>query len=44
MRLIIDLADFIVVIADGMVSVKAPKDNIIGDLLINDFFKIGIAS
>jgi len=44
MRLIIDLADFVVMVADGKVSVKAPKDNIISDLLLNDFLKIGIAS
>jgi ABC-type lipoprotein export system ATPase subunit len=44
MRLILDLADFVVVIVDGKVSVKAPKDNIIDDLLRNDFLKIGIAS
>jgi len=44
MRLIMDLADFVVVIVDGKLSVKAPKDNIISDLLLNDFLKIGIAS
>ena len=44
MRIIMDLADFIVVIVDGMVRVKAPKDQIISDLLLNDFIKIGIAS
>lgn len=44
MRLIMELADFIVVIIDGKVSVKAPKDNIISDLLLNDFCQIGIAS
>jgi len=44
MRLIIDLADFVVVVDKGKVSVKASKDHIITDLLLNDFFKIGIAS
>jgi len=44
MRLIMDLADFVVVIVDGKVSVKAPKDHIISDLLLNDFFNMGIAS
>jgi len=44
MRLIIDLADFIIVVDNGKVSVKASKDHIITDLLLNDFFKIGIAS
>jgi ABC-type lipoprotein export system ATPase subunit len=44
MRLITDLADFVVVIIDGKMSVKAPKDQIIGDLMLSDIFKIGIAS
>ena len=44
MRLILDLADFVIVIAEGRLSVKAPKENIINDLLQNDFLKIGIAS
>jgi ABC-type lipoprotein export system ATPase subunit len=44
MRLIIDLADFVVVVDEGKVKVKASKDHIITDLLLNDFFKIGIAS
>jgi len=44
MRLIIDLADFVVMVIDGKVTIKAPKDNIISDLLLNDFLKIGIAS
>jgi ABC-type lipoprotein export system ATPase subunit len=44
MRLIMDLADFVVVVVDGKVSIKAPEDNIISDLLLNDFLKIGIAS
>lgn len=44
MRIIIDLADYVIVIDDGRVTVKALKDNIISDLLLNDFFKIGIAS
>jgi ABC-type multidrug transport system ATPase subunit len=44
MRLIMDLADFVVVIVDGEVSIKAPKDKIISDLLLTDFLNIGIAS
>jgi ABC-type lipoprotein export system ATPase subunit len=44
MRLILDLADFVIIIADGKVSTKAPKDHIISDLLLNDFLKVGIAS
>jgi len=44
LRIIMDLADFVVVIADGKLSVNAPKDHIVNDLLLNDFLKIGIAS
>jgi ABC-type multidrug transport system ATPase subunit len=44
MRLIVDLADFVVVIVDGKVSVKTPTDHAISDFLLNDIFKIGIAS
>ena len=44
MRLITEFADFVVVIIDGKVSVKSPKDQIIGDLMLSDIFKIGIAS
>jgi ABC-type multidrug transport system ATPase subunit len=44
LRLIMDLADYVIVIMDGKVSATAPKDNIISDLLLNDYFKIGIAS
>jgi ABC-type sugar transport system ATPase subunit len=44
MRLIVDLADFVVVIVDGKVSVKAPTDHAISDLMLSDIFKIGIAS
>jgi len=44
MRMIMDLADYVVVIVDGRVSAMAPKDNIISELLLNDFLKIGIAS
>ncbi|MCL2214242.1 MAG: ATP-binding cassette domain-containing protein [Treponema sp.] len=44
MRIIIDLADFIIVIVDGKVTANAPKEMIIGDLLMNDFLKVGIAS
>jgi ABC-type multidrug transport system ATPase subunit len=44
MRLIMDLADFVVVVTDGKVTMSAPKDHIINDLLYNDFLKVGIAS
>jgi ABC-type multidrug transport system ATPase subunit len=44
MRLIMDLADFVVVVTDGKVTMSAPKDQIINDLLYNDFLKVGIAS
>ena len=44
MRLIIDLADYIAVVVDGKVTITAPKEQIISDLLLNDFVKIGIAS
>ena len=44
MRLIVDLADFVVVIEDGKVSANAPKDRVISDFLLSDIFKIGIAS
>jgi ABC-type lipoprotein export system ATPase subunit len=44
MRLIMDLADFVVVIVDGKMSIKAPIDQVISDFLLNDIFKIGIAS
>jgi ABC-type multidrug transport system ATPase subunit len=38
-RLIFDLADYVVVIIDGKVSISAPKDNISRDLLTSDFLK-----
>jgi len=44
MRIIMDLADFVVIVVDGKVTRNAPKDLIISDLLLNDFVKIGIAS
>jgi len=44
MRIIMDLADFVVIVVDGKVTINAPKDLIISDLLLNDFVKIGIAS
>ncbi|MCL2800180.1 MAG: ATP-binding cassette domain-containing protein [Treponema sp.] len=44
MRLIIDLADYIIVVLEGKIHACAPKDEIISDLLLNDFIKIGIAS
>jgi ABC-type multidrug transport system ATPase subunit len=44
MRIIMDLADFVVIVVDGKVTINAPKDLIISDLLLNDFVKIGIVS
>jgi len=44
MRIIMDLADFIIVITEGKITANAPKEMIIGDLLMNDFLKVGIAS
>ncbi|MCL2276716.1 MAG: ATP-binding cassette domain-containing protein [Treponema sp.] len=44
MRIIIDLADFIVIINEGKVTADASKESLISDLLLNDFLKIGIAS
>jgi len=44
MRIIIDLADYIIVVTDGQVTANAPKEMLIGDLLMNDFLKVGIAS
>jgi ABC-type multidrug transport system ATPase subunit len=44
MRIIMDLADFVVMIVDGKVSVTGPTDKMISDLLLKDFLKIGIAS
>jgi len=44
MRIIIDLADFIVIIDEGKVTANASKESLISDLLLNDFLKVGIAS
>ncbi|MDR2729327.1 MAG: ATP-binding cassette domain-containing protein [Treponema sp.] len=44
MRIIKDLADFVVVVEDGRVTKNAPKDQITSDLLLNDFIKTGIVS
>jgi len=44
MRLIIDLADYVAIIIDGKLSVMSPKEDIVSDLLLNDFLKIGVAS
>ncbi|MCL2237764.1 MAG: ATP-binding cassette domain-containing protein [Treponema sp.] len=44
MRIILDLADYVVVIIDGKVTAHSQKENMISDLLLNDFLKIGIAS
>ena len=37
-------AEFRGVVTDGKISIKSQKEHIISDLLLNDFFKIGIAS
>jgi ABC-type multidrug transport system ATPase subunit len=44
LRIIMDLADFVVVIMDGKLSANAPKEQIVTDLLLKDFLKIGIVS
>jgi ABC-type lipoprotein export system ATPase subunit len=44
MRIIRDLADFVVIIVDGKVTINAPKDLVMSDLSLNDFIKIGIGS
>ncbi|MCL2809144.1 MAG: ATP-binding cassette domain-containing protein [Treponema sp.] len=44
LRLIMELADYVVVVVDGRITTKAPMDHILSDLLLNDFFKVGIAS
>jgi len=44
LRIIMDLADYVVVIADGKLSANETKDQIINELLLKDFLKIGIAS
>jgi len=44
LRIIRDLADFIVVIVDGKLSVNAPKDQVMSGLQLKDFLKIGIVS
>jgi len=44
LRIIKDLADFIVVIVDGKLSASAPKDQIMSGLQLKDFLKIGIVS
>ncbi|WP_461255937.1 ATP-binding cassette domain-containing protein [Treponema sp. R80B11-R83G3] len=44
MRVIKDLADFVIVIADGKVAMNTPKDQIIDDLSLNDFEKMGITA
>jgi len=43
-RLIMELADYVVVVTEGRMSVKAANDHVLGDLLLNDSFTIGIAS
>jgi len=44
LRIIKDLADFIVVIIDGKLPINAPKDQVMSGLLLKDFLKIGIVS
>jgi phospholipid/cholesterol/gamma-HCH transport system ATP-binding protein len=44
MRVIKDLSDFVIVIADGKVVMNLPKDHIMGNLSLNDFIKMGIES
>ena len=44
MRIINDLADYVVVVVDGKITANAPKETLIGDLLTNDFLKAGMAT
>jgi ABC-type lipoprotein export system ATPase subunit len=44
LRIIRDIADFIVLIVDGKVSMKASKDQITGDTKLANFLRMGIAS
>ncbi|MDR3020956.1 MAG: ATP-binding cassette domain-containing protein [Treponema sp.] len=44
MRIIMDLADNVVVVIDGKISINAPKEEVVSELLLKDFLKIGIAS
>jgi len=44
LRIIMDLADHVVVIIDGKLSAIDSKEQIINELLLKDFLKIGIAS
>jgi len=44
MRLITELADYVIVIMDGKVTAAAPREKIMSDSLLNDFLKTGMAS
>ena len=44
MRIIVDLADFIIVIDEGKVTANASKETILNNLHLNEFLKEGIAS
>jgi ABC-type multidrug transport system ATPase subunit len=44
MRIIMDLADFVVIVADGKVTKSAPKDKIKSDLLHSDLLEKGMES
>jgi len=44
MRVITDLADFIVIVVDGIIKANEPKNKIKNDLMFNDFLKMGIGS
>jgi phospholipid/cholesterol/gamma-HCH transport system ATP-binding protein len=44
LRIIKDLADYIVVIVDGKLSISAPKEQVMSDMHLRDFLKIGIIS
>jgi ABC-type multidrug transport system ATPase subunit len=43
MRIVIELAEYIIVVVDGKVTANAPKEELKGNLLSNDFFRLGIA-
>jgi ABC-type multidrug transport system ATPase subunit len=44
MRMILDLADYVIVLVDGRITVRAPKDQIANDLTLKDFLKIGVTA
>jgi len=41
MRIVNDLADYIIMVVDGKVTANAPKETLIGEKIINEFLKVG---